>query len=378
MIAAATHSPLSLTGVDGLFLLAAAVAVFGGASAALALCGGHTLADLWRGTDGRASTSKLQPVLWTLGVAWALAAMLIAELATNDAHSALVSGWDALGHDLQEDYLALLGIPIGTAVAAKGITMHNVTSGKVVKSEARDDTRTLRRQSLDLIGDDHGQPAVLDFQLVIFNLLLLAFFVGTFVVEPAKGLPNLPATLLVLAGVSAAGYATNKALERTTGPAITSVRPSRIALGPEPVQMEIFGGSFGEQSAKAGVTIDGVALQVAGWEADHITAAVPTQEESQRAALPVGAASLVVHDGHGIAGQPERVEIVAGPAAAPAGSDEQLSPDVRVDLEALLDEHSGSEQEEEERLAVAAVNGDEPGRSHLADEQVWADKPDVI
>jgi hypothetical protein len=378
MIAAA-NEPLSLTGVDGLFLLAAAVAVFGSASAALAVCGGHTIADLWRGKDGRASTSKLQPVLWTLGVAWALTAMLIAELATNDVHSALSSGWDALmDNDLQEEYLLLLGIPIGTAVVAKGITTHNVTSGKVVKPDAPDETRTLRRQSLDLIGDDHGQPAVLDFQLVIFNLLLLAFFVGTFAAEPAKGLPDLPGTLLVLAGVSAAGYATNKALERTPGPAITSVRPSRIALGPEPVQIDIFGGSFGDQTPKAGVPIHGVALQIAAWEADHVTAVVPTQDESQRAALPVGIASLVVHDGHGVPGQPERVEIVAGAAAAPAASDEQLSPDVRADLQALLDEHDGSEQAEEELLAVAAVNGDDPGTSHLVDEQVRPDEPDVI
>jgi hypothetical protein len=167
-------------------------------------------------------------------------------------------------------------------------------------------------------------------------------------------------------------------LERTTGPAITSVRPSRIALGPEPVQIDIFGGSFGEQSPKAGGTIDGVALQIAAWEADHVTAVVPTQDESQRAALPVGIASLVVHDGHGVPGQPERVEIVAGAAAAPAASDAQLSPDVRADLQALLDEHDGSEQAEEELLAVAAVNGDDPGTSHLVDEQVRPDEPDVI
>ena len=142
MIAAA-NDPLSLTGVDGLFLLAAAVAVFGSASAALAICGGHTIADLWRGKDGRASTSKLQPVLWTLGVAWALTAMLIAELATNNVHSALSSGWDALmDNDLQEEYLLLLGIPIGTAVVAKGITTHNVTSGKVVSARVQLGIRT--------------------------------------------------------------------------------------------------------------------------------------------------------------------------------------------------------------------------------------------
>lgn len=70
--------------------------------------------------------------------------------------------------------------------------------------------------------------------------------------------------------------------------------------------------------------------------------------------------------------------IVAGAAAAPAGSDEQLSPDVRTDLEALLDESNGSEQAEEERLAVASVNGDDPGASHLVDEQVRPDGPDVI
>jgi hypothetical protein len=379
MTVAAATAPLSLTGVDGLFLLAAAVAVFGGVSGALALCGGHTLPGLWRGKDGRASTSKLQAVLWTLGVVWALAAMLIAELATNHAHSALSSGWSALmGHDLQQDYIALLGIPIGTAVAAKGITTHNVTSGKVVKPDAPDEDRSLRRQSLDLIGDDHGQPAVLDFQLVLFNVLLLAFFVGTFVSEPAKGLPDLPPTLLVLAGISSAGYATHKALERTTGPTITSVRPSRIALGPEPVQVEIFGGSFGDESPKTGVTIGGVALQAASWAADHVTAVVPSQDESRRAALPIGMASLVVHDEHGVASDDERVEIVAGPATTASNSDEQLSPDVRAELESLLAAETSGEQDEEDRLAAAAVNGDDPGTSHLVDEQVRADDPGVV
>jgi hypothetical protein len=156
------------------------------------------------------------------------------------------------------------------------------------------------------------------------------------------------------------------------------VRPSRIALGPEPVQVEIFGGPFGEESPKAGVTIDGVALQIAAWAPDHVTAVVPTQEESQRAALPIGVASLFVHDDHGVGSQPERVEIVAGPAAAVAGSDEQLSPDVRAELEALLTEETSSEHEEEDRLAVAAVNGDDPGTSHLVDEPVRPDGPDVI
>jgi hypothetical protein len=375
----AAAAPNSLTGVDGLFLLAAVVAVFGGASAALAVCGRHTILDLWRGKDGRASTSKCQAVLWTLGVVWALAAMLIAELVTNNAHSALSSGWDALmGHDLQTDYIALLGIPIGTAVAAKGITTHNVTSGKVVKTDAPDEPRSLARQSLDLIGNDQGQPAVLDFQLVLFNILLLAFFVGTFVTEPTKGLPDLPPTLLLLAGISSAGYATQKALERTTGPTITSVRPSRIALGPEPVQVDIFGSSFGEQSAKSGVTVDGVELQVAAWAADHVTAVVPSQEESQKAALPIGRASLVVHDEHGVAGQPERVEIVAGPSTSATVSDEQLSPDVRLELESLLAEEVSTDQEEESRVAVAAVNGDDPGVSHLADEPVRPDEADTV
>jgi hypothetical protein len=376
MIAA---DPNSLTGVDGLFLLAAFVAVIGGVSAALLVCGRHTIPDLWRGKDGRASTSKLQPVLWTLGVVWALTAMLVAELATNDAHSALSSGWDALmNHDLQEDYLALLGIPIGTAIAAKGITTYNVASGKVVKPDAPDTPRPLARQSLDLIGDDQGQPAILDFQLVLFNLLLFAFFVGTFVTEPVKGLPDLPPTLLLLAGISSVGYATNKALERTTGPLVTSVRPSRIALGAEPVQVEIFGSAFGEGSEKAGVTIDGVELQIATWASDHVTAVVPSQEDSQKAALPVGIASLVVHDGRGVPGQPERVEIVAGPPTTTTTSDEQLSPDVRLELESLLAQEAGSEQEEEDRLAVGAVDGDDPGTSHLADEPVRPDEPDTV
>jgi hypothetical protein len=375
----AATAPSSLTGVDGLFLLAAIVAVFGGASAALALSGRHTILDLWRGKDGRASTSKCQAVLWTLGVVWALAAMLIAELATNDAHSALSSGWSALmGHDLQTDYLALLGIPIGTAVVAKGITTHNVTSGKVVKPDAPDEPRSLARQSLDLIGDDHGQPAVLDFQLVLFNILLLAFFVGTFVSEPTKGLPDLPPTLLLLAGISSAGYATHKALERTTGPTITSVRPSRLALGPEPVQLEIFGSSFGEQSAKSGVTIDGVDLQVATWASDHVTAVVPSQADSEKAALPIGIAALVVHDGSGIPGQSERVEIVAGPSTAATASDEQLSPDVRLELESLLAQETSTDQEEEDRVAVATVDGDEPGVSHLAAEVVRPDEDETV
>jgi len=111
--------------------------------------------------------------------------------------------------------------------------------------------------------------------------------------------------------------------------------------------------------------------------ADHVTAVVPSQEESLKAALPVGIASLVVHDDHGVPGDPERVEIVAGPAAAITTSDEQLSPDVRLELESLLAQEKGTEQEEEDRLA-AAFNGDDPGTSHLADETVRADEPDTV
>jgi ABC-type polysaccharide/polyol phosphate export permease len=62
------------------------------------------------GVDGRWSTSKTAVALWTTAVLWAFTATLIHEGG---------SGLSSAANELNDQYFAVLGIPVAAAVAAK-------------------------------------------------------------------------------------------------------------------------------------------------------------------------------------------------------------------------------------------------------------------
>jgi hypothetical protein len=159
------------------------------------------LAGLVTGTDNRWSTSKASVVLWTYGLLF----VFIAILLHTRGH-----GLDQL--TLSDQYLLLLGIPAGTAVASKAITQAKVESGQLAKTTAPAPPNAVAGTG-QLFSDDSGNPDLLDAQYFAFSLLLLAYFFTQFLSGESTTLPNLPDTLVGLTGVSALSYTAKKGVK---------------------------------------------------------------------------------------------------------------------------------------------------------------------
>jgi hypothetical protein len=192
-----------------------------------------SLRHLLLGADHRASTSKTQVAAWTYLVVFALAALLLMGRSLNCPPAAtpqarcvqlrapLADAFDAFRiKGLQPSYLLLLGLPTAAAVAAKAITTTKVATARsqghpAAKTPAPDTNLGLGDRVAELVSDDGGDTDLGDLQYQLFNLLTMAWFLVTFLPHPLDpdGLPDLPATLIGLTGVSTAGYVTKKALE---------------------------------------------------------------------------------------------------------------------------------------------------------------------
>jgi hypothetical protein len=169
------------------------------------------------GQDNRTSTSKTVVLLWTLAEAFGLLALILGWIFGNKAP------WSALvGKPLQAEYLLLLGGPYAAAVVAKFATSSSADS----KTTATPGTSTASQ----LVTDDDGNGELGDLQYVLFNIIGLVFFLGTFIPHPYGGFPDLPALLTGLMLTSVAGYSAKKFLTQG-GPTLSSVVPARAAPG---------------------------------------------------------------------------------------------------------------------------------------------------
>ncbi len=158
---------------------------------------------LVNGTDGRWSTSKTSAVLWTYAVWFAFLTILLHTNGKGLEHTIL-----------EQQYLVLMGVPVGAAVVAKGIVQGKVDRGEITTKPPGPPERSLLGGLSQLITNDKGAPDLLDFQYFGFNLILLAYFFTRFLGHQSFGLPHLPDSLVALSGVTAAGYLGKKGLER--------------------------------------------------------------------------------------------------------------------------------------------------------------------
>lgn len=184
------------------------------------------------GLDNRASTSKTIAAMWTFVVGVALLGIVYAKLI---GHAEPLEATERSG--VIGQYAALFGGPLGAAIVAKGI-VNSQTSG----AEAKPKPSAAKASASDLVSNDAGEVDLGDFQYVVFNLVALAFVLGTLLVEPANGLPHIPDVLLGLTSVSAVGYVGKKAL----------TSQSMLAITLEPRE--------GPQGAEVTYTITGPAL----------------------------------------------------------------------------------------------------------------------
>lgn len=184
---------------------------------------GGGLLQLFIGADRRVSTSKTQYLLWTFFITLALAyvagAVLLqdATFMCDDKHTSKCVAEATWG-----EYLILLGVPAGAAVAAKGITSYKVVNGIVQKSDGE------TTNPVQLATDDEGAPDLIDVQYLVFNVITLVFVaVGFFKTQTLGDVPDI---LLGLTSAAAATYTLNKSMQ-VTRPVITAVTPATFASG---------------------------------------------------------------------------------------------------------------------------------------------------
>ncbi|WP_248960024.1 hypothetical protein [Sphaerisporangium perillae] len=195
------------------------------------------------GSDGRASTSKVQVAIWSVAIVFGLLMLLLAGRTPNcpiPAGTAYAGSCPAdvmdgtpfarlLGSDFRWEYLLLLGWPLSVALIRKNQvlgalerinkrmpagtpeagTPQAVDSGTAAATKAPPaDPREvgLLAGLRQIVTDDAGHGALLDVQYFVFTLITVGYFLLQLITNPREGLPEIPATLLVLMGLSGSGY----------------------------------------------------------------------------------------------------------------------------------------------------------------------------
>lgn len=235
---------------------------------------------LFLGEDGRWSTSKLQVLIWTYTIIWALATILFADAMGEAAGFDRVLDADV---DLWGPYLVLLGGPFAAYVLAKGVTSSAVAGGAA--KTASEPTTNVREGLNQVVSDDRGDTDIVDLQYFLFNLLALSYFLFRFLPDVGEGLPELPSMLVALTGASAATYVGKKIAEQET-PSITAVFPAKVSPGSA---LELWGRSLllaerGRRAPKPRVSIGPVEVPEGELEIvedlraapDHLRVRVPT------------------------------------------------------------------------------------------------------
>ncbi|MDQ3935667.1 MAG: hypothetical protein M3340_13660 [Actinomycetota bacterium] len=252
---------------------------------------GRGVGGLVIGHDGRVSTSKVQLVMWTYVIAASITSLIAATWVGFDA------GFDKLtdpSFDV-EDYLVLLGGPFAAAISARAIVGSQVANGERAKPPGD-------ASAAQVLTNDEGRADLVDSQYLLFNLVAVIYFVGAFIQEPQQGLPDIPTVLLVLAGVSAVSYVSNKAIAEGT-PQVTGVFPAK---GPPDTPVEVFGTAFlyPKQLGSADVTgaadlFHEVRVMIGGYEATQVAGSLSHSrggDDRLKVLVPTQLAPAVPHD----------------------------------------------------------------------------------
>lgn len=295
------------------------------------------LSDLIIGTDRRASTSKMQYLLWTVGVSFALC--LIAMRTFLDPHGSFVcekmSKLDCVPNDgTWEQYLILLGVPAAAAVIAKATVTYKSENGILQKTSAA------KASVADIANNDNGQADLADVQYLVFNVIAFVYFAANFL-NKGTFVP-VPNILLGLTSAAAATYTLNKAMT-SNRPIIKSIQPGRIANG---TQVTLQGANLFPDASNARVV-----LKIGGRVVEGVVPVNPTASSASvdtavfRA--PAGMSTdnplvtVVTADGTETAGYPVAIVVgtVLGWAGARPGPAESgrlrvagLGPDGRVEV----------------------------------------------
>jgi hypothetical protein len=211
------------------------------------------------GADGRPSTSKLKPFLWTAVVVFSYAVLYAAR--TKKGYIEAIA-------EIPPSLLLAIGFDAATLVAAKGITESQVSNRQIEKPpsadpQARTDATTVDTQTNDgpgaVFNDDKGFPDLTKIQTItwtVFAIVIYLIAVDSILTELRSsgvpfyspgaslgsryGLPDIAPALMVLIGLGNAAYL-GKKLVTTDTPVLTALSLERTGT-------------------KTNVTLSGVAL----------------------------------------------------------------------------------------------------------------------
>lgn len=273
---------------------------------------------LLTGYDYRVSTSKSIAYVWTAVVAWiVLTEVLIVLLGQpveliQGAHGHVTKTvpdfFTWMHHVLDEAtsnalYLVFLGGPYAAAVTAKVLVTNKVARGTLQKPDG------VPNRPGDVVRNDAGAIDLVDFQYVLFNLIVAGAAAGAFIKNVAAGLPSLTDYLAILTGGSALTYTINKGAT-SNAPTLVSIDPQSARVGD---RVTVYGNNLSavanDPNAQPAVTVAGVTATVVAGSAtsDQVTFLVP--------APPAGTAWF--------AGDPQRV-IVTTVARVTAQLDDEF------------------------------------------------------
>lgn len=204
------------------------------------------------GADGRPSTSKLKPFLWTAVVVFSYAALYAAR--TKKGYIEAIA-------EVPPSLLLAIGFDAATLVAAKGITESQVSSRQIekppsadlqAKTDATTNATTVDTQANNgpgaVFNDDKGFPDLTKIQTItwtVFAIVIYLIAVDSILKEilssgvpfyspgaslaPRYGLPDIAPALMVLIGLGNAAYL-GKKLVTTDTPALTALALEKTGI----------------------------------------------------------------------------------------------------------------------------------------------------
>lgn len=215
------------------------------------------------GEDGRPSTSKLKPFLWTVVMIFAYAALYSAKVKRGSFEPIA---------NIPANLLIAIGLDVATLVAAKGITESQIASGQVEKPPPVTPTTATTVASTSNAGpgavfqDDNGFPELTKIQTITWTgFAIVIYFVAVDAALKAVAaaqanspiitdlsLPDIAPAMMVLIGLGNAAYL-GKKLVTTDTPVLTAIAVDRTTAFPV---VTLTGVAFGTIQNGSRITIN--------------------------------------------------------------------------------------------------------------------------
>lgn len=233
---------------------------------------------LVEGADGRPSTSKFQWFLWTVVVIFSYTTIFVARARTGDFE--IIS-------NIPQNLLVAMGLSVTTMAAAKGITVSQLTIGRVTKTKVNAPSARLGF----LVLDDDGFPDLSKIQMVAWTLIAIGVYFIRLQHEihtASFQLPEIDSALMVLMGLGQGAYLGKKLT--TTKPKIV---PKLTGLSPgsgkPQTEVMISGDLFGEKQNGSLLLIDDKPLPpepLLDWHNTMIKFIIPAKQSDGSDWLP--------------------------------------------------------------------------------------------